>query len=193
MSDFSPNPLSPKTGAELEAVVVQLKLRWGWVFGLGVVSLGLGLLALALVTSATLASVMANGVFMAVVGLVEITVGFRAKSLTRFLTWVLAGVLYLVAGVLTILNPVMASAAFTLMLGAGLVATGFVRMFVGYGLPSKHSRWLVMFSGVLTSLLGLLIVLGWPANSIYVLGLLLGLDLVFYGFSWIVLGLRLKP
>ena len=43
-----------------------------------------------------------------------------------------------------------------------------------------------------TALLGLLIVSGWPRNSLFVIGLLLGIELVFSGLNWIFFGLRLR-
>jgi uncharacterized membrane protein HdeD (DUF308 family) len=45
---------------------------------------------------------------------------------------------------------------------------------------------------VVTTLLGALILAGWPGNTMIILGTLFGVDLVFYGSSWIALGLKLR-
>jgi hypothetical protein len=50
----------------------------------------------------------------------------------------------------------------------------------------------VVFSGVVTFLLGLIILAHWPVSSLYILGLFLGLDLVFAGVGWISVGIGLK-
>jgi len=50
----------------------------------------------------------------------------------------------------------------------------------------------VAFSGVITFLLGLLIVAHWPVSSLYVLGIFLGVDLVIAGAGWIGVGLGLR-
>ena len=55
------------------------------------------------------------------------------------------------------------------------------------------SPWIwVVVSGVITLLLGLIILAHWPVSSLYVLGIFLGVDLVFAGASWIGLGLGLR-
>jgi uncharacterized membrane protein HdeD (DUF308 family) len=51
---------------------------------------------------------------------------------------------------------------------------------------------LVLLSGVITLLIGLVIVAHWPVASLYVLGIFLGVDLVLAGASWLAIGLGLK-
>ncbi len=87
-----------------------------------------------------------------------------------------------------------ASVVLTLLLGAGLLATGVVRIVVG--LPacsgSPRARPLIL-AGVVTALLGLLIVVGWPANSLFVLGTLARhRPAVLRASTWIVFGFRLR-
>ena len=60
------------------------------------------------------------------------------------------------------------------MLGAGLIAAGVVRAYLAFQLPADHPRALVFLAAAVTFLLGLIIVLHWPANSLWVLGTLLG-------------------
>ncbi len=57
---------------------------------------------------------------------------------------------------------------------------------------NKDVRGIVILAGIVTSLVGLVVLIGWPANSFVVLGVLLGLDLLFWGGSWVTLGLRMK-
>jgi uncharacterized membrane protein HdeD (DUF308 family) len=57
----------------------------------------------------------------------------------------------------------------------------------------RESPWVwVALSGAITLLLGLLIVARWPVNSVYILGLFLGIDLIMAGTGWISLGLSLR-
>jgi uncharacterized membrane protein HdeD (DUF308 family) len=51
---------------------------------------------------------------------------------------------------------------------------------------------LPILASLVTVVLGIIIVLGWPANSMFVLGLLLGIDLIFYGTNWIAFALALR-
>jgi uncharacterized membrane protein HdeD (DUF308 family) len=80
----------------------------------------------------------------------------------------------------------------TLMLGAGLIAAGAVRGYLAFQLPADHPRAMVFLAALVTVLLGLVIVTHWPADSIWVLGTLLGVDLLFNGSGWVSFGLGLR-
>jgi uncharacterized membrane protein HdeD (DUF308 family) len=116
----------------------------------------------------------------------------HAKDWGRFFFWVLGGLLYIVSGVICILNPVFASAILTLVLGAGLIAAGVVRAYLAFQLPSSPQRAMVFLASAVTFLLGLIIVIHWPLSSIYVLGTLLGVDLLFHGVGWVSFGIGLR-
>jgi uncharacterized membrane protein HdeD (DUF308 family) len=46
--------------------------------------------------------------------------------------------------------------------------------------------------GIITLLLGLLVLAQWPASGLWVIGLLIGIDLIFYGSAWMALALGLR-
>lgn len=189
MTDHSQLDLPPHS---LGHAIVRLSHRWGWFVAFGILIALSGALAIALVVSATIASVFLVGVFMIIAGAIEIGIGFGSQSWSRFFLWIAAGLLYLAAGAIAIAQPLFAAIIFTLLLGAGLLATGIVRLWVAFHLPAGQPRGLVMFSGAVTTLLGLVIALGWPGNSLFILGMLLGVDLIFYGAGWIGFGLLLR-
>jgi uncharacterized membrane protein HdeD (DUF308 family) len=152
----------------------------------------LGFMALGLVLSATIATVLVIGGFMIATGVLEIVMGFSAQTWGRFFIWIIAGLLYVAAGVVAISQPLLAASIFTLMLGAGLLATGIVRIVLAFQLPPEQSKWLVLLSGVITMLVGFAIIEGWPDNSFFILGVFLAIDLIFYGVGWISFGLALR-
>jgi uncharacterized membrane protein HdeD (DUF308 family) len=165
--------------------------RWGWIvlFGFGV--LGLGLAALVLVVSATIASVFMIAIFMIIAGGAEIAVGLSARDWGHFFLWIIAGLFYIVAGAFALAQPFIAAAVFTLALGVALLTTGLIRIYFGLRI-AKASRGMVVLAGAVTSFVGFLIIIGWPANTLYILGFLIGLDLVFSGLGWVAFGLRLR-
>jgi uncharacterized membrane protein HdeD (DUF308 family) len=184
----SPSPFWDRR-QDLRRAIESLKPRWGWIVALGAVIAGMGVAALILVTSATTASVYTIAIFLA--GGAEIAAGLRAKTWGRFFLWIIAGLAYMVAASFALAQPLMAAAVFTLLLGAGMIATGLVRIFLGSHLDAPL-RGPLLFAGVLTLLVGVLIIAGWPENSFLILGVLLGLDLLFWGTAWRGLGLRLR-
>lgn len=176
----------------LGSAIERLSHRWFWFVAFGVLIALLGALAIALVVSATIASVFLIGIFIVFAGAVEIFVGFGSRTWSRFFLWVAAGLLYLVAGAIAIAQPFFAAVIFTLLLGAGLLATGVVRLWLAWHLPAGQPKGLVVFSGAVTACLGLVITLGWPGDSLFILGMLLGIDLIFYGAGWIGFGFLLR-
>ncbi|WP_454649294.1 HdeD family acid-resistance protein [Bradyrhizobium liaoningense] len=178
--------------ASLGSGIAALHAKWGWIVALGVVYLIAGFVALGSVVMATVASVIVVGAMMIVAGVAEVIGAFQVKSWGKFLIWALLGVLYIVAGFLTFENPLFAAVLLTLFLGASLIASGAVRLFLAFSMK-RESPWVwVALSGAITLLLGLLIVARWPVNSVYILGLFLGIDLIMAGAGWISLGFGLK-
>jgi uncharacterized membrane protein HdeD (DUF308 family) len=181
----------PEPPENLGRVIESLRPRWRWIVALGALISGMGVAALVLVASATIVSVYAIAVFMVVAGAAEIATGLGAKTWRRFVVWIIAGLAYIVVAVLALAQPLIAAAFFTLLLGAGMIATGCVRIYLAAHLGALL-RGPVLLAGALTALVGVLIVAGWPANSFVILGVLLGLDLAFWGAAWIGFGLRVR-
>ncbi|PWT90034.1 MAG: hypothetical protein C5B56_06120 [Proteobacteria bacterium] len=188
MTSASDTSHHPSLGSGIAA----LHAKWGWIVALGVVYLIAGFIALGSMVMATVASVIVVGAMMIVAGVTEIIGAFQMKSWGKFLIWALLGVLYVIAGFLTFENPLFAAVLLTLFLGVSLIASGAVRLFLAFSMK-RESPWVwVALSAVITLLLGLLIVARWPVNSVYILGLFLGIDLIMAGAGWISVGLSLK-
>jgi uncharacterized membrane protein HdeD (DUF308 family) len=104
----------------------------------------------------------------------------------------LLGALYIVAGFVTFENPLFAAALLTLLLGFALLASGAMRIVLAFNLKEEMPWIWVALSGVITFLLGLIILAHWPVSGLYILGLFLGIDLIIAGVGWIGIGLGLK-
>ncbi len=170
----------------------RLQNKWGAIVAFGVLLILLGVAATVFALAATIATVTINGVVFLIAGAAEIGIGTHSRGWGQFFLWVLGGVLYLLVGLICIFNPIFASTVLTLMLGAGLIAAGVVRGYLASQLPADHPRAMVFLAGAVTVLLGLIIVIHWPADSIWVLGTLLGVDLLFNGAGWVRFGLGLR-
>jgi len=169
-----------------------LRGKWGWIVALGIVYTVAGFIALGSVLMATVASVFIVGIMMLIAGVAEVINAFQVKTWGKFLFWVLLGVLYIVAGFAAFENPLLAAAVLTLLLAFALIVSGIMRIILGFSMKREMPWIWVVLSGVVTLLLGLIILSHWPVSSLYILGLLLGIDLVFAGASWIGMGLSLR-
>ncbi|MFY9629451.1 MAG: HdeD family acid-resistance protein [Methylocystis sp.] len=182
----------PPSAHDIGHVIRHLRGRWGWFVGFGVVTVILGIALLTADGLATLISVSLIAAFMILIGGVEISFGFNAPSWTAGIAFVLVGVAYVVAAAFMLANPETGAIGLTLMLGAALLVTGVLRIFFATQLP-EGPRLYIGLAGAVTTLLGAFILAGWPANSAYILGIFLGVDMIFYGASWLNFGLFLRP
>jgi uncharacterized membrane protein HdeD (DUF308 family) len=182
------NPVSSANSALLEP----LRAKSGWIVALGVVYVIAGLVALGSIVFATVVTVFFVGIMMLVAGVAEVINAFQIKTWGKFLNWLLTGVLYIVAGFVTFDNPLLAAAVLTLVLGFALIASGVMRIILGFNMKQGMPWLWVVLSGVVTLLLGLVIVAHWPVSGLYILGLFLGIDLVFAGIGWIGVGFGLR-
>jgi len=175
----------------LGEAIERLRGKWAAITAFGVLLVVLGFAALFFSLIATIVTVTLNGVLFLIAGGAEIGIGMHSRTWGRFFLWVIGGLLYIAVGVLCIVNPVLASVALTLLLGAALIAAGLVRAFLATQLPADQPRALIFLAAAVTILLGLIIVSHWPLDSVYVLGTLLGVDLLFHGVGWVSFGMGL--
>jgi len=180
--------VSPSLAPELQP----LRAKCGWIIALGVVYLIVGMIALGSVATATVASVFVVGIMMVIAGVAEIINAFQIKTWGKFILWLLLGALYVLAGIITFENPLLAAVVLTLLLGATLLVSGIMRLVLAFSMKGGTPWGWVVLSGVITFLLGALILARWPVSSLYVLGIFLGIDLIFAGAAWLAIGLGLK-
>ena len=190
MPSTLPDPSATRRLA-LGSAMEKLRHRWGLFVGLGILAMVLGIVALGLVVTATVTTVYIVALFMVIKGGSEISMGLNSKTWGREILFILAGLFYIVAAAFAFAQPLSAAAILTLMLGGALLVAGGIRTWIGAHMHS-HARTMVIAGGIVTALIGLLVIVGWPTNSLVILGTLLGVDLVFTGIMWVGFGLRLR-
>lgn len=168
-----------------------LQHYWGWFVALGVAMIVLGFVALGSLAVASLATALAFGLLLVAGGLAEVIGAFWVRRWSVFFLHLLSGVLSLVVGVLFLAAPVGALLALTLLLGCLLLVGGIFKLLAAR--KDRFAGWgWVLLSGILDVVLGVMIVLAWPEAALWVVGLFIGLNLVFRGVNWVGLGLALR-
>jgi uncharacterized membrane protein HdeD (DUF308 family) len=162
--------------------------KWGWIVALGVFLLVGGAIALFDVAMATLVTVFWVGAAMLVAGAMEIITAFQIRPWGRSLLWVLIGALTFFVGLLTIRDPLLAALSLTAIIGVVLIVAGFFRLILAYHIREIGPWGLVALSGLVSIVLGALIISQWPVSGIYTLGLFLAANLIVEGVSWVTVG-----
>ncbi|CDZ40784.1 HdeD family acid-resistance protein [Neorhizobium galegae] len=167
--------------------------KWGWFLALGILLLLFGVLALANLFVATVASVFYIGMMMLTGGVAYLVHAFQVKGWDHILFWAASGILYTIAGLLAFWNPALTAVIVTFFMAVALIVAGIFRLWVGFRMrPMRGSGW-VIFGGAITALAGLVIALGWPVNSLWILGLFLAIDLTMQGWALVAVALAAKP
>ena len=187
---MSQTSLAPPAGS-LHEERVNLRRVWWLFFVLGLVSIVVGFLAISSTFVATLASVIVFGVLLLVAGVTEVIHAVMVRNWRGFALHLLTAALYLLVGLFMLEDPVRAAAVLTLLLAAGFFVGGLLRII--YSLVERFPAWpWVVLHGVVDLILGGIILSGWPESGLWVIGLLLGIDLVFHGWSWVILALTVR-
>lgn len=185
-------PLGEPTRRAAKVPMAEMGHRWGWFVGLGLALVVLGTLALINTLAATVASVFTVAILMLFGAGAQIVHALGVRTWSGFFWWLLAGIVYALGGLFALFNPLQASAILTLLLASALIVRGVLRTVVALReRPRKNWGW-VLAAGIVTLLAGLVIAIGWPVNSLWVLGLFLAVDLLFQGWSMVALGLALR-
>lgn len=152
---------------------------------LGIVLIVGGIFVLGNIATATLISTFLIGCAAVVVGVFEIVHAFWTKGWGGFLWQILLGAFYALIGLLIINRPIAGALALTLALSIVFIASGIARVVLGIK-RRQTMGWVMILSGVLGVIAGLIVLTGWPVSGIWVLGLLLGVDLISSGIAWLM-------
>lgn len=149
----------------------------------GITAIVLGALAILMPHVATLAASLVLGALFLVNGVIACVTAFRARRAGRTAMGFFLGLLFVIAGAALLFDPEGGVLALTVVLTLFLIVSGLMKLYFGWRLrPAPGAGWM-MFGGALSILLGIVIASGLPGTAFWVLGLIIGIDLIFYGIA----------
>jgi uncharacterized membrane protein HdeD (DUF308 family) len=171
--------------------LAELHQHWLLFLILGCAVSLVGTLAIIFSVIATLATVTIFGTFLLLAGVMHLVNAITGRNWRGFFVHLLIGVLYAVAGIVMLNHPLGAAAGLTLMIAAIFMAGGILRIIVS--LVERFYAWpLVLLGGFVSLFLGVFIWRHLPEASLLVIGLFVGIELVFSGCSWVMLALTVR-
>ena len=129
--------------------------------------------------------------FFVLIWFVLIRSVFWGRRWRGFFLHLLAGVVYFIAGVFMIENPIAAAVGLTLLVAACLLVGGILRIVLSVAERFDGWRW-ILLNGLISLLLGVSIWRQWPLSGQWVIGLFVGIEILFSGLSWLMLGLAVR-
>jgi len=148
---------------------------------LGVALVVLGVLAILAPVAATVASTILIGVLLLAGGAVRIVHAFGERHEKGFGWLLVSSILYVCGGIAVLWAPLISMLSLTMVLGVFFVVSGVskgIRALQLHG--GEHVGWLI-FDGLITVGLGILLLAGLPMTAFWALGVIVGVDLIIGG------------
>jgi uncharacterized membrane protein HdeD (DUF308 family) len=162
-----------------------------WFLCLGILLIVIGTIAIGSAELMTMVSVILLGWLLIFGGLFEVIHGFARRAWGGFFINLMGGALYVVTGVLMITHPGVAAITLTLLIAMLFIVAGTFRLFVAFSTPMHHRGWLIL-NGAISLFLGFSIWSSWPVSGLWVIGLFIGIDMIFDGWTEVMLALSAR-
>jgi uncharacterized membrane protein HdeD (DUF308 family) len=177
----------PFSAGSLASSVAEIRSSWGWFLIVGVLFILLGATCVIGDVSATFATVFVFGWILLCSGVVALVHAFRTHTWSGFLLSLLSALFRGFTGYLLIRYPLLGAATLTLILASFFVVGGLFRAIGAAMLKLPRWGWSV-FSGILSLVLGAMLLAQMPVSSVWFIGFAIGVDLISEGASLIGFG-----
>jgi uncharacterized membrane protein HdeD (DUF308 family) len=163
----------------------------GWFLALGILLIVAGALAIIYDVAATILSVLFFGWLLIITGGVEAVQSFWQPKWGGFFLNLFVGILGVVVGFHLVSSPAAGALVLTLVMAVYFMVIGLVRIISALTMRFPNWGW-TLLSGVITFILGILIRSQWPATGLFIIGLFIGIDMIFSGWSYVMLSLAAR-
>jgi uncharacterized membrane protein HdeD (DUF308 family) len=167
--------------------------HWKLVLVQGIVMMVLGFLAVVEPNVATLAVSIFVGWLFFVGGIFRALSVWRSREMPGFAWSLLTALLAIVLGLVLIFRPLAGVLTLTMVLIAFFIVEGITAIVIAVQHRAHLRSWgWVMFSGIVDLLLAYLIWAGWPSSADWAIGLLVGINMLFFGLSLVMTALAAR-
>ena len=175
-----------------DEVFGELKKHWAWMLSLGIVMVILGVIGLGMTVLFNEIVVMYFGFLLLFGSGVQLMQAFRAEAWKGRVWHVLIALVYIVGGIIAITEPVIAGMTLALLIAWTLIVIGVLRLFMALQMRGANGWLWTLLGGILSVVLGVMIINEWPQSGLWVIGLFVAIEILFAGWSQIMIALAAK-
>ena len=176
----------------IESIVPVMKKASAWVIIWGIVTFVCGVLAIILPLTFSFGIALIIGCLVLVAAIAHLFFAFETRSVDGFLWQILVSVLYGMAAVFLLVNPLLSVLSLTLILAILLLLEGILEFALYFCLRRfRYSIWLLI-DGIGTLIVGILMISQWPPASPQIIGALIGISLMLSAVSRVILSLAIR-
>ena len=166
-----------------------VKENWGWFLALGILFIILGFVGFGMVAALTITTTMLFGGFLFAGGLLQLFHVFKCKGWKSILWHILISLIYMEIGATVMFDPILSSYVLTMMIAVAVMMIGAMRIVMAFQIKgAKGWAWL-LFAGIVSLVLGGIILAQWPYSALWVIGLIVSVELTIHGWSYVMLAL----
>ena len=163
-----------------------------WFMTLGIILLLVGSCAVVFPVFFTLAIETFVGLIIFCSGILQVIHALWSRKFKGFIVRLLGGIVPLVIGLVLLVYPAKIMSILTLVLAVFFVLEGIIRIFLSLQLRPLSCWGWALFSGFVSLLLGTMIFSQWPGDALWIIGLFIGIDILFAGWAFVMLSLSLR-
>ena len=174
-------------------IAATIHAHWKLVLAQGILLMVFGLLAVAMPNIATLAVEIFVGWLFLIAGIFRAVSVWHARQMPGFGWSMLSALLAVLLGLVLVARPLAGMLTLTMVLVAFFILEGITAIAVAVQHRDHLKSWgWVLFSGIIDLLLAYLIWQGWPSSAAWAIGLLVGINMIFFGLSLVMTALAAR-
>jgi uncharacterized membrane protein HdeD (DUF308 family) len=175
-----------------DEVFGELKKHWAWMLSLGIVMVILGVIGLGMTVLFNEIVVMYFRFLLLFGSGVQLMQAFRAEAWKGRVWHVLIALVYIVGGIIAVTEPVIAGMTLALLIAWTLIVIGVLRLVMALQMRGAAGWLWTLLGGALSVVLGVMIINEWPQSGLWVIGLFVAIEILFAGWSQIMIALAAK-
>ncbi len=160
-----------------------LARSWKALMTVGILAIVVGCIAILVPAVAAVGTAIFIGWILLIAGAFLVAAAFSAHSIGSLIVRLIWAALTVIVGVYLIFEPHNGTLTLTLVLGIYFLIMGVTRVTVAFMARGQQNAGLVGLSGVCGLLIGILILAKFPSSADWAIGLLVGIDLIFAGWT----------
>lgn len=176
-----------KTNSSWNDAAEAISSHRGWFTGVGILMMMVGLTGAYYATATTVISMSILGIFLVTGAFLHMAQGIASRHWSIFLIQTLVALLSFVTGFIALQKPVEVAGTITLLMAIMFMTTGLIKIVTALvvQMPTWGS-WVL--NGIVTMLIGIMVLYQWPVSGLWVIGMFLGVDILLHGASLVFLG-----
>lgn len=155
----------------------------------GIIFTLLGIMSVYLPIATTFGTELFIGWLLIFAGIIQLFRTFQPNYRLGFWSSLMLSILYIVFGGLFLTFPLIGVFSLTMIVIAFFLSEGIAKIIFGIQLKSFKQRGWLLANGIIALFMAFIIWSGWPETALWVIGLLIGINFIFFGISLVLLAL----